>query len=125
MFVRRLLMAALVAAPLAWNPADLAAQQRAPAPQASPNGQAAAAARAGNSEVSKRPTVPPGIEKAFPGKDLPPGIQRAFPNARPEPEPEPEPAPAPPAEEENCETTNHIDPITGEITTEEVCDGGV
>ena len=93
MLLRRVLLAAVVVAPLVWTPAPVSAQQgldRAAAATA----QADAVAGWTKNRAAKRPTdLPRGIAKRFEGQTLPPGISRTFPvhEAAPEAKPEPEP----------------------------------
>jgi len=99
MLLRRVLLAAVVVAPLVWTPAPVSAQQgldRAAAATA----QADAVAGWTKNRAAKRPTdLPRGIAKRFEGQTLPPGISRTFPvheaapEAQPEPKPEPDPEP--------------------------------
>ena len=92
MLLRRILFAAIVAAPLAWSPAPVSAQERG-LRQAETSTAQAVAAGLTNNHAQNRPTeVPKGISKAF-GADatafgadatLPPGISLRFPAPTPD-----------------------------------------
>ena len=91
MLLRRVLLAAVVVAPLAWTSAPVSAQQgldRAAAATA----QADAVAGWTKNRAAKRPTeLPLGVAKRFEGQTLPPGISRTFPVPEAAPEAQPEP----------------------------------
>lgn len=101
----KILMAALVAAPMMLVPAHVDAQQRG-------SDRAAAAQAAQNNRASQ---APEGLRKAFEGRTPPAALLRRFPDLAPQPAPvvEPEPAPAPepePAPAEACPTSMSITP---------------
>jgi hypothetical protein len=94
MLFRRVLLAALVAAPLAWSPAPMSAQERGLSKAQASTAQAESVAGWTNNRAVNRPTtVPKGISNAFGAEGtLPPGIRHTF----------PAPAPAPPPDSEPC-----------------------
>lgn len=109
---QKILMAALVAAPMMLVPAHVDAQQR-------------GSDRAAAAQENRPSEAPEGLRKAMEGRTPPAALQRRFPDLAPQPEPvvEPEPAPAPePAPEEDCPTTVTFGP-TGPIEVD--CHGNV
>jgi hypothetical protein len=121
MLLRTVLLAAVVAAPLAWTPAPLSAQQgldRAAAATA----QADAVAGWTKNRAAKRSTdLPRGIAKRFEGQTLPPGIRRtrSAPQSAPAPDPEPQPETEP---EPECATELVI--VNGVVMLKD-CDGNL
>ena len=106
MFLPRILLAAAVAAPLAFSQAPGLGRAQADTVRADVAG-------AGTSDeprsAGKSDELPPGIERVFAGRDLPTGVRRRTGEPEPEPlplpEPEPEPVPLPePEPEEPCTT---------------------
>jgi hypothetical protein len=94
MFLRKILLAALVAAPLAWSPATVFAQERGTERAAVATAQANATAGWTNSRATNRPSeLPAGVAARFQGETLPPGIDRTRPQTAPVPEPVTEPCP--------------------------------
>ena len=81
MLLRRVLFAAIVAAPLAWSPSPVSAQEQGLSQAEASTAQAEAVAGWTNNRAAKRPTdVPKGISRVFEeGATLPPGIRRTFP----------------------------------------------
>ena len=95
MWLRKILIAAAVVAPLALSPMDVFAQGRGAERSAAAHSQAAAVEN-GTHQLGG-PTItelPAGIERVFAGRDLPPGLARRYSPPAPEPEPaEPETTP--------------------------------
>lgn len=85
MLLRRILFAAIVAAPLAWSPAPVSAQEQGLSQADASTAQAEAVAGWTNNRAANRPTnVPKGISSVFgAGATLPPGIRRTFPIPEP------------------------------------------
>lgn len=97
---QKILMVALVAAPMTLVPAHVDAQQR-------------GSDRAAAAQQNRPSEAPEGLRKAMDGRTPPAALQRLFPDLAPQPEPvvQPEPAPAPaPAPEEDCPTSMTIGP---------------
>ena len=88
MLLRKVFLAAVVVAPLAWTPAPVSAQQGLDRAEVA-TAQADAVAAGTKSRAPKG--LPLGIAKRFEGQTLPPGISRrsTIPEAAPEPQPEP------------------------------------
>lgn len=108
MLLRKVLLVAVVAAPLAWTPTPVDAQARGldRAAEATANADAVAGWTKSNAAKRRPADLPPGIAKRFDGgQTLPPGIDRTRPSdpaplpAEPEPEPESEPEPDPVVDE--------------------------
>jgi len=108
-FLHKILVAALVVAPMALAPTDAAAQQRGPDRAQVAGGEASAMA------------APSGLQPAFEGRTPPAVLQRVFPGlfpqAAPEPAPELEPEP-----EEECDTG--LGMVNGELVIVD-CHGNV
>lgn len=101
MFLHKILVAALVVAPMALAPADAAAQER--------GSEQVQVAQSEAPAVAGEKAVPEGLQKSFEERTAPALLQRLFPGlfpqAAPAPAPAPEPAPEPaPAPEEECDT---------------------
>jgi hypothetical protein len=81
MLLRKVLFAAIVAAPLAWSAAPVSAQERGLSRADASTAQAEAVAGWTNNRAANRPTeLPAGISNVFgAGATLPPGIRRTFP----------------------------------------------
>ena len=97
MWLRKILVAAAVVAPLALAPVDALAQER---------GSERAAAVSNASGGPTVTTLPAGIQRNVEqGGVVPFGIARRYAPVVPEAEPEPQPEPEPEPEPEPCETT--------------------
>ncbi len=109
MLLRRLLFAAMIAAPMVWSPAPVSAQEQGLSQAEQSTAQAETVAGWTNNRAANRPTdVPKGISNVFgAGATLPPGIRRTFPA---------------PAEDEECGWTVVI--IDGAIVVVD-CNGNV
>ena len=95
MLLRKVVMVALVAGPLAWAPSAAEAQARGLDRAIQASLQSREAPGATKHQATKRAkNMPPGIARRHGDGPLPPGIQRTRPPA-PEPEPEPQPEPEP------------------------------
>ena len=81
MLLPKILLAAIVAAPLVWSPVPVSAQERGLPQAEASTAQAEAVAGWTNNRAANRPTdVPKGISNVFgAGATLPPGIRRTFP----------------------------------------------
>lgn len=109
----KILMAALVAAPMMLVPAHVDAQQR-------------GSDRAAAAQDNRPSEAPEGLRKAMDGRTAPAALERRFPDLAPQPEPvlQPEPAPAPaPAPVEDCPTSTTITPDGQFVTVD--CHGNV
>jgi len=113
MWLRKILIAVAVAAPLAWTPAPVAAQERGLDRAATATANADAVEGWTHKKTPKdQKGLPNGIARHYEDGDaLPPGISRnrqlpqqdvALP---PQPEPEPDPQPEPQPDPEPCATT--------------------
>ena len=92
MLLRKVLLAAVVVAPMAWSPATVSAQARGLDRAAAATAQADAVAGWTKNRAAKRPkSLPPGVARGFVGQTLPPGISRTRPAPEPAPEAEPDP----------------------------------
>lgn len=115
---QKILMVALVAAPMMLVPAHVDAQQRGSDRAAAARGQDTAQPAQQNAPAQ----APEGLRRAFEGRTPPAALLRLFPDLAPQPEvpvqPEPAPAPAPaPAPVEDCPNRQIFGP-TGPITVD-------
>ena len=119
MLLPRILLVAIVAAPLAWSPVPVSAQERGLARAQTRTAEAVAApglTNSHNQNQNRRTEVPRGISKKFGAEAtlLPPGISRRF----------LPPAPTPYVDEEECEGWTFVVLPDGSFGVVD-CDGNV
>lgn len=118
MFLRTILLAAAVTAPLAFQPTSASAQSRGLDRAAVATARAESVAGWTKNRAAKRPSaIPKGVGKVFGGGTLPPGIRRTR-------QPAASPPPPPAAEPGDGECGMDLVFVDGQLVYQD-CNGGV